>query len=130
MSQNEEIQPSTGLSLLANKLSFDDYQETADSTAIYPEHGTHSLRAVEYCALGLSGEAGEVAGKVKKLMRDGDTPEKRTAIRKEIGDCFWYIAQALRELGDFGMGDCALENVIKLQGRLERGTIHGNGDER
>jgi NTP pyrophosphatase (non-canonical NTP hydrolase) len=119
-----------GLSVLANVLTFDKYQELADTTAIYPEHGTRSLRAIEYCALGLASEAGEVAGKVKKLMRDGDSDEKRLAIVKEIGDCFWYIAQALRELGDIGMGDAALLNIKKLDGRAQRGTLQGNGDER
>ncbi len=119
-----------GLSVLATDLSFDQYQTMTSATAVFPHHVPDELAGVVYCALGLAGEAGEVAGKVKKLLRDGDTPEKRRAIVKEIGDSLWYIPQLLIELGQFGMGDCALENIIKLQGRAERGTIKGDGDER
>lgn len=119
-----------GLSVLANTFSFDQYQAMTSATAVFPHHVPDELAGIVYCALGAAGEAGEIAGKVKKLLRDGDTPEKRRAIVKEIGDCLWYLPQLLIELGKFGMGDCALENIVKLQGRAERGTIHGDGDER
>jgi len=112
------------------KYTFDEYQDFTKKTAVYPENTSGSLSAIMYCALGLSGEAGEVANKVKKLIRDGDSPEKRKAIAKEIGDCIWYIPRLLEELGSFTMAEVAKQNVENLQGRLERGTLHGNGDNR
>jgi NTP pyrophosphatase (non-canonical NTP hydrolase) len=115
---------------VANELTFEKFQELTHSTAVYPEVGTQSLSAVSYCALGLAGEAGEVANKVKKLLRDGDSPEKRAEIVKEVADCMWYIPELLNELGEYGMGDTALLLILKLQGRAQRGTLQGNGDER
>ncbi len=102
-------------------MNFDEYTHN---------HIPDELAGVIYCGLGLAGEAGEVAGKIKKLLRDGDTPEKRRAIVKEIGDSMWYIPRLLEELGKFKMNACAEENLDKLAGRAERGTIHGDGDER
>jgi NTP pyrophosphatase (non-canonical NTP hydrolase) len=111
-------------------MRFREYQRLTNTTAIYPEKGTRSLAALSYVALGLASEAGEVAGKVKKLIRDGDTPEKRHAIRKECGDVLWYLAQTLTELGAFDMELCAVENIENLAGRAARGTLHGEGDNR
>ncbi len=110
--------------------TFEQYQERTQTTAIYPEKGTRSLAALSYVALGLASEAGEVAGKVKKLMRDGDSPEKRVAIRKECGDVLWYLSQTLLELGGFNMGLAAFDNLENLAGRAARGTLHGDGDNR
>ncbi len=115
---------------VAETLTFKQYEDVSAKTAIYPEVGTGSLRAVEYCALGLAGEAGEVAGKVKKLMRDGDTEEKRMRIIAELGDCLWYIPQLLRELAKAPFGECALANIFKLADRQNRGVLHGDGDNR
>lgn len=111
-------------------LTFQKFQELCHVTAHYPEYDTKSLNAVMYCALGLAGEAGEVANKIKKLVRDGDSSEKRILIVPEIGDVMWYVPQLLRELGSFGMGDTALSLLMKLEGRAARGTIHGDGDHR
>jgi NTP pyrophosphatase (non-canonical NTP hydrolase) len=110
--------------------TFDEYAEETGKTAVYPSKVPDDLAGVVYCALGLVGEAGEVAGKVKKLLRDCDTPEKRLAIVDEIGDTMWYIPRLLEELGKFKMSETAKQNVEKVHGRLKRGTIHGNGDTR
>lgn len=106
------------------------YQQIATTTQIYPrEH------AVFYPALGLAGEAGEVANKIKKIMRDrkGDVnnlpPEVKDQIASELGDCLWYISALATDLG-IGMDGIAYENVVKLQKRKEKGTIHGTGDNR
>ena len=110
--------------------TFDVYQKETAETAVYPKVKTGELPAVMYCALGLAGEAGEVANKVKKLVRDGDTQEKRKAIQKEISDCLWYVARLLDELGGFSMGDTAKQNTENLLSRKKRGTLHGEGDNR
>tara|TARA_R100000700_G_C3124393_1_gene112106 strand:- start:189 stop:551 length:363 start_codon:yes stop_codon:yes gene_type:complete len=99
-----------------------EYQEMAASTAIYkPEH------KVTYPALGLAAEAGEVANKVKKIMRDGKFD--RDAIADEIGDCLWYIAALCRDIS-VDMSDVAKRNLNKLNDRKERGTLQGSGDKR
>jgi NTP pyrophosphatase (non-canonical NTP hydrolase) len=111
-------------------ITFDEYQERALPSAIYPHEIPQNLSGVMYCTLGLTGEAGEVAEKVKKLVRDGDTPEKRKAIIKEIGDVLWYVSNLLRELGGFKMSQAAEENLTKVLSRKQRGTLHGDGDDR
>lgn len=114
----------------ASPLTFDKYQAFTNTTAVFPGAGGTSLAAVSYCALGLAGEAGEIANKVKKLLRDGDCPEKRAAIVHEVGDVLWYIPELLRALGNYRLQLTAWENVEKLTGRRERGTLHGDGDNR
>ena len=99
-----------------------EYQDMAASTAIYKvEH------QVIYPALGLAAEAGEVANKVKKILRDGKFD--REAIADEVGDCLWYIAALCRDL-NVSMSDLAAANLKKLQDRKKRGVISGNGDKR
>ena len=105
-----------------NSMDMDDYQKSAAETAIYS--GKH---AVIYPALGLAAEAGEVANKVKKILRDGDFDRK--AIADEIGDCLWYIAALCRDL-NVSMNDVAKTNLSKLQDRQKRGVISGSGDNR
>ena len=98
------------------------YQKEAARTAIYrPEH------AVTYPALGLADEAGEVAGKVKRIMRDGTFD--RDAIAKELGDVLWYVAALCRDL-NVDMAEVAHQNLAKLRDRQERGKLQGSGDNR
>lgn len=104
------------------------YQVGAKVTAIYPEDA-----AVEYLTLGLASEAGEVADKVKKHIRDsnGDytNPDFVSAITKELGDVLWYAAVLSWELG-VDLSDVAEQNIKKLYDRQERNKIKGSGDER
>ena len=104
------------------------YEMKAGQTAIFPEY-----KALEYLALGLTSEAGEVAGKVKKLIRDGEDVEgfelKKIAIASEIGDVLWYCAMMAKEVG-VPLNDIMKENLKKLHGRKVRGTLHGSGDNR
>ncbi len=111
-------------------LTFATYQEGTALTAIYPDKIPDDLAGIVYCALGLAGEAGEIANKVKKLLRDGDGGLKRRAIAYECGDVLWYIPRLLHELGEFQLESVARENLEKLLGRKERGTLHGSGDIR
>lgn len=108
-------------------LTFSEYQKYAETTAIYPDE--YNLL---YPALGLAGEAGEVAEKVKKIIRDRNgevTPSDRTGIIKEVGDVMWYLAAIASDL-DVDLGDIARINLNKLKSRAERGTIGGSGDNR
>jgi len=100
----------------------DLYENLASQTAIFPKE-----KALEYLALGLTSEAGEVAGKVKKLIRDGKGDKK--AISSEIGDVLWYCAMLAKET-DVPLNDIMKENLRKLHSRKERGTLSGSGDER
>ena len=105
-----------------SKHSFDAYQDFTDTTAIYPPS-----KALEYLAMGLTSEAGEVAGKVKKWVRDGTLDE--FGLVAELGDVLWYIAQFASAL-DIYLSDIAEDNVIKLKDRQERNVLKGNGDNR
>lgn len=100
------------------------YQKKACSTAIFPKE-----KALEYITLGLCGEAGEIANKAKKLIRDGDNPAKRAEITKELGDVCWYIAVLAQELG-VNLGKVMEDNLEKLADRKSRGTLGGSGDDR
>ena len=104
------------------QMTFEEYQIEAEKTAIYPKE-----HEIVYPALGLAGEAGEVANKVKKMLRDGKFD--REDVAAEVGDCLWYIAALCRDL-HFDMTDLAQRNLNKLKSRMERGTIQGSGDKR
>ena len=108
-------------------MNFNEYQKLARSTAIYPEE-----YKVVYPALGLCGEAGEVAEKVKKTVR-GDTALNDGIIRgniaHELGDVLWYVATLADDLG-FDLETIAKWNVDKLQRRMKSNKIKGNGDNR
>jgi NTP pyrophosphatase (non-canonical NTP hydrolase) len=104
-----------------------DYQEAARRTAIYAEH-----HRVLYPALGLASEAGEVAGKIKKVLRDqgGDFARAPVeAIKDELGDVLWYVAVLAGDLG-LALEDIAAANLSKLASRMERGRLSGRGDHR
>lgn len=106
-------------------MTFDDYQLHARTTAIYKQ-------AIVYPALGMCGEAGEVAEKVKKMVRDDSsilTEERRQAIGKEIGDVLWYAANLASDIG-LSLGYIAGMNIEKLRDRAARGVLQGSGDNR
>jgi len=103
-------------------MDFDHYQNKTESTAIYPED-----QALEYLALGLNGEAGEVAEKIKKHIRDGKEVDEDFA--KELGDVMWYLARLIDEL-DSDMSKVARSNLSKLKDRQERDKLQGSGDNR
>lgn len=108
-------------------LSFNEYQTRTSWTAVYPPE-----KALEYLALGLTSEAGEVAGKVKKVIRDHGSvvsDEMRAALRSELGDVLWYLAQLCTAL-EFNMSTVARANLDKLAQRKEAGTLGGSGDNR
>jgi NTP pyrophosphatase (non-canonical NTP hydrolase) len=108
-------------------MDFNTYQQQAATTAVYPESAKYV-----YPTLGLCGEAGEVAEKIKKVIRDNGgvfTEEKKKEIIKEVGDVLWYIAALLSDLG-VTMDEAAVGNLEKLFSRKERGVLNGNGDNR
>lgn len=106
-------------------MELNEYQQKALETAVYPT-------VIIYPALGMCGEAGEVADKVKKALRDNNsefTEEKKFEIAKEIGDVLWYCATLSNDLG-FSLQQIAEMNINKLQSRKERGCLSGSGDNR
>ena len=102
--------------------TFDEYQKLTPHTAMYP-----SDQALEYLALGLASEAGEVAGKIKKKIRDGEFDPAE--LSKELGDCFWYLSQLANELR-IPLDLIADQNIKKLMDRKSRDVISGSGDNR
>lgn len=109
-------------------MNFSDYQKLSRRTAGYPAIG----HPVIYPVLGLANEAGEVAGKVKKIFRDkgGVIGEaEREALKAELGDVLWYIAQVCTEL-EIPLDEVAESNLAKLLDRQARGKIRGDGDNR
>ena len=114
--------------IITQVMTPDLYEKLAGETAIFPKE-----KALEYLALGLTSEAGEVAGKVKKLIRDGEDVEgfevKKIAIASEIGDVLWYCAMMAREVG-VPLNTIMQENLDKLHSRKERGTLQGSGVNR
>ena len=102
----------------------DMYQKVAKTTAIYPRE-----QAIIYPSLGLTGEAGEVANKVKKIIRDGTNQNIIQEISNEIGDVLWYVALLADDIG-CKLSDIANNNLIKLENRKKNGTLHGSGDQR
>jgi NTP pyrophosphatase (non-canonical NTP hydrolase) len=104
------------------RMNFKEYQGKAVSFAIYP--ATHK---VLYPTLGLCGESGEVAEKVKKQVRDGVF--NRHEVAKELGDVLWYLANICNDIG-YSLEEVADLNITKLSSRKERDAIKGNGDNR
>jgi len=109
-------------------MNIKDYEKKALSTAIYPNIGNNII----YPVLGLSEEAGEVAGKIKKIIRDHDgviTGEHINALCKELGDVLWYLAAISYEMG-ISLDDVAKTNLDKLHSRKKRNRLKGSGDNR
>jgi NTP pyrophosphatase (non-canonical NTP hydrolase) len=108
-------------------MELSEYQQLSRRTAEYPREAW-----LAYPALGLAGEAGEVAEHAKKVIRDDGgsiSEERRAAMSKELGDVLWYVAQIASELG-LELEDVARENLEKLSSRQERGMLSGSGDDR
>tara|TARA_B100000700_G_C14457753_1_gene584660 strand:- start:29 stop:358 length:330 start_codon:yes stop_codon:yes gene_type:complete len=109
-------------------MNLNHYQDKSRTTALYPNVGNNPI----YPTLGLVGEAGEVADKVKKILRDKEgqfDSGSRESIKLELGDVLWYVAQLSRELG-FSLEEVAQANLDKLASRAKRGAISGSGDDR
>jgi NTP pyrophosphatase (non-canonical NTP hydrolase) len=117
-------------------MELDQYQKAALETAVYPKE----YKTI-YPALGMNGEAGEVADKMKKVLRDSDVivrdgngtivlPDaKREELAKEVGDVLWYVATMAYDLG-YSLGEIAEMNIRKLASRKQRGQLNGSGDNR
>lgn len=108
-------------------MKLNEYQKEAEVTAVYP-----SEQNIIYPALGLNGEAGEVADKVKKVLRDCNgefTGEKKQEIALELGDVLWYVAIMARDIG-YSLEQIAEFNIEKLRSRQKRGVLGGSGDNR
>ena len=109
-------------------MDFKTYQKQARLTAQYPNLGSNNI----YPLLGLVGEAGEVAEKVKKVIRDKKgifDEESKKGIKKELGDVLWYLSNLCTEF-DFKLDEVALQNLEKLKLRADKGKISGSGDDR
>ena len=110
-------------------INFNDYQERAKTTAVYPNRGQGNWT---YAALGLAGETGEICEKLKKAIRDDGgriSPERLELLSKELGDVLWYLATMCTELG-LNLQDVAENNLAKLAARKTAGKLHGDGDTR
>jgi NTP pyrophosphatase (non-canonical NTP hydrolase) len=110
-------------------MTFDDYQKRALTTA---KQTNDELKDIMHWVLGITGESGEIAEKVKKIIRDKNgvfTEQDKVEIAKEIGDVLWYLATLADQLG-VSFDTIALKNLEKLKSRKERGVIGGSGDNR
>lgn len=107
-------------------MKFNEYQKFTSDTAIYP-----TAIGKEYLALGLAGEAGEYANKIKKILRGDKELNSQTVeeLVNELGDILWYISQSALVLG-VELEDVAIKNKTKLLIRLKRETLKGSGDNR
>ena len=109
-------------------MNFQTYQKKARLTAQYPNLGSNNI----YPTLGLVGEAGEVAEKVKKVIRDKNgifDEESKKGIKKELGDVLWYLSNLCDEF-NFSFEQVAIQNLEKLKKRASKGKISGSGDDR
>lgn len=108
-------------------MTLNEFQNEANKTAIYPDE-----QLIIYPTLGLTGEAGEVADKVKKILRDKESifsTEDLRSIALELGDTLWYISTLSRDLG-YTLEEVAQMNIDKLKSRQERNKLGGSGDDR
>lgn len=110
-------------------MTLDEYQKEALVTAVFKEDKFQDLA---HWVFGITGEAGEIAEKIKKIVRDKDgklTDKDKEEIIKEIGDVLWYLA-VLSEHLDIKFNEVARRNITKLRSRQSRGKIGGSGDNR
>lgn len=108
-------------------MNFSEYQKKSRTTALYPRR-----HKIVYPTLGLNGEAGEVAEKVKKIIRDRNgrfSIASKAGLKLELGDVLWYLSQLASDLG-LKLEDVAAANLQKLFSRKRRGKIGGSGDDR
>jgi len=106
-------------------MNINEYQKEAKTTALYKDK-------LVYPTLGLTGEAGEIANKVKKILRDSEgklSNPVREDLIKELGDVLWYVAAIATDL-DVDLADVATANINKLKDRMSRNKITGSGDNR
>ncbi|MEK9174527.1 MAG: nucleoside triphosphate pyrophosphohydrolase family protein [Patescibacteria group bacterium] len=111
-------------------MTLNEYQKVSRKTAVYPK--SKYCEGVFYPTLGLVGESGEVAEKIKKSLRDDKgiiTREKKEELKKELGDVLWYVSQIATDL-KLSLDDIAVTNIEKLASRYKRGKVHGSGDNR
>jgi len=116
------------IAIKIKNMTFKEYQKLSKKTAIYPNKGCNFI----YPTLGLAGEAGEVAEKIKKVIRDDEgliNDLKKKEISKELGDVLWYVSQIATEL-NLSLQDIALGNLQKLRSRQKRNKLSGDGDNR
>lgn len=121
---------------MEKEMTLNQYQRCALETAVYPKE----FKTI-YPALGLTGEAGEVADKVKKVLRDSEfivrdgsgaivlPDQKREELAKEVGDVLWYVATLSYDIG-YSLEEIASMNYEKLKSRQQRDQLHGSGDNR
>ncbi len=109
-------------------MNFDEYQQKSKVTDTGTTIGTH----FGYLTMGLIGEAGELANKIKKVFRDDDgkvTDSRKEEVEQELGDVLWYMSQLATDF-ELSLDDVAQANLDKLLSRKDRGTISGSGDVR
>jgi NTP pyrophosphatase (non-canonical NTP hydrolase) len=110
-------------------MTFDEYQKQALTTVISNDD---SFKDTLHWVLGINGEAGEVAEKIKKIIRDKNgeiSQADKEELAKELGDVLWYLAVFAHDLG-YTFDDVAQSNLTKLQSRKNRGVLGGTGDNR
>ncbi len=108
-------------------MTLEEYTAFTDTTAVYPKD-----RGLEYTVLGLAGEAGEVAGKYSKVIRDSGgvlTEEMRLKLIDELSDVAWFFVRVAKELGKTPE-EILEHNFNKLSSRAQRGVLRGSGDNR
>ncbi len=110
-------------------MDFKEYQRLAHRTSTMPKIGTETY---VYPTLGLAGESGELANKIKKIFRDDKgvlTDQRKEEVKHELGDMLWYVAEICTCM-NIELDDIAQANINMLASRLERNKISGDGDNR
>ena len=111
-------------------MDFNEYQEETKKSANYPNYGIEDKDIIPYLAIGLTGESGEIANKIKKIMRgDYNIVDARMAIANEIGDVLWYCSELAYQFG-FELEEIAYLNIQKMKWREANNSVMGEGDNR